>query len=447
MNYVYKMESSQLFVLLSSDDESDVKGEDPTPDLELENLSQQNPPERSESVRNLTGFWLLGLFNNFAYVIMLSAAHDILHKDFNNQTVSQAEPDIQNNTGRYCNPTSTGAILLADIIPAIFIKSIAAFLPVSVHIKVAITAILSASSFLLVSFSSNTAMAFIGVIFASLSSGLGEATFLSFSHQFHPNTISSWSSGTGGSGVLGAGSYAALTSLGVSPRTTVLVMVIIPVGMAVTFWLIIQPPDSSNASHSDTVPLLASDTADIIINRPTSVAPVITFTDKLAIFLGLYKYMIPLGLVYFFEYLINQGLYELLYYPNPWLSQRQQYRWLQLDYQLGVLISRSSVNLVKIPNISLLAALQGAMLALFLAQAVTWFLPGGILLLFPLVLAEGLLGGAAYVNTFYRISREARKEEKEFSLGIACLADSTAIGFAGAVALPLHNYICAMAPP
>ena len=24
------------------------------------------------------GFWLLGLFNNFAYVIMLSAAHDLL---------------------------------------------------------------------------------------------------------------------------------------------------------------------------------------------------------------------------------------------------------------------------------------------------------------------------------------------------------------------------------
>jgi len=445
-----------MCVLLSSDDETDAKGEDPTPDLQLENLSRPNPPERSESVRNLTGFWLLGLFNNFAYVIMLSAAHDILHKDFNNQTVSQPEPDIlnqtgqpdlPNNTGRYCNPTSTGAILLADIIPAIFIKSIAAFLPISVHIKVAITAVLSASSFLFVSFSTNTAMAFIGVIFASLSSGLGEATFLSFSHLFHPNTISSWSSGTGGSGVLGAGSYAALTSLGVSPRTTVLVMVIIPVGMAATFWLILQPPESSNEAYSDTVPLLASDTADIIINRPTPHPPVVTFTDKMAIFLGLYKYMVPLGLVYFFEYLINQGLYELLYYPNPWLTQPQQYRWLQLDYQLGVLVSRSSVNLIQIPNICLLALLQAAMLGLFLAQAITWFLPAGIILLFPLVFTEGLLGGAAYVNTFYRISREVKKEEKEFSLGIACLADSTAIGFAGAAALPLHDYICAMAPP
>ena len=28
--------------------------------------------------RNQVGFWLLGLFNNFAYVVMLSAAHDLL---------------------------------------------------------------------------------------------------------------------------------------------------------------------------------------------------------------------------------------------------------------------------------------------------------------------------------------------------------------------------------
>jgi battenin len=40
--------------------------------------------------RGPVGFWFLGLFNNFAYVIMLSAAHDLLkeesgaqHENFN----------------------------------------------------------------------------------------------------------------------------------------------------------------------------------------------------------------------------------------------------------------------------------------------------------------------------------------------------------------------------
>ena len=37
-------------------------------------------------MRNEIGFWLLGLFNNFAYVIMLSAAHDLLHNAEHNIT-------------------------------------------------------------------------------------------------------------------------------------------------------------------------------------------------------------------------------------------------------------------------------------------------------------------------------------------------------------------------
>ena len=41
--------------------------------------SSSQPPR---SWRNLAGFWLLGLCNNYAYVIMLSAAHDILGNDF-----------------------------------------------------------------------------------------------------------------------------------------------------------------------------------------------------------------------------------------------------------------------------------------------------------------------------------------------------------------------------
>ena len=35
-----------------------------------------------EKPRNLIAYWLLGLCNNYAYVIMLSAAHDILSDDF-----------------------------------------------------------------------------------------------------------------------------------------------------------------------------------------------------------------------------------------------------------------------------------------------------------------------------------------------------------------------------
>jgi hypothetical protein len=32
---------------------------------------------------NLVAYWILGLCNNFGYVVMLSAAHDILSQNFN----------------------------------------------------------------------------------------------------------------------------------------------------------------------------------------------------------------------------------------------------------------------------------------------------------------------------------------------------------------------------
>lgn len=32
--------------------------------------------------RNLAAFWILGLCNNYGYVVMLSAAHDILESKF-----------------------------------------------------------------------------------------------------------------------------------------------------------------------------------------------------------------------------------------------------------------------------------------------------------------------------------------------------------------------------
>merc|ERR1719480_428223 len=136
------------------------------------------------------------------------------------------------------------------------------------------------------------------------------------------------------------------------------------------------------------------------------------------------KYMIPLGAVYFFEYLINQGLFELLYFPRTFLSHGQQYRWYQLTYQLGVLVSRSSLVCLVISRVWLLSLLQGLTGALLCVQAVTWSLSGdsGLVLVFLIVFWEGLLGGAAYVNTFHRISEESEERSGEFSLGITSVA-------------------------
>lgn len=45
-------------------------------------LDEAETTSPKEKPRNLIAYWLLGLCNNYAYVIMLSAAHDILSEDF-----------------------------------------------------------------------------------------------------------------------------------------------------------------------------------------------------------------------------------------------------------------------------------------------------------------------------------------------------------------------------
>ena len=393
--------------------------------------------------KNLLGFWLLGLFNNYSFVIMLSAAHDLIHENENTDTNNVTHVNSPNNT-RDCNKMSTGTILLADEIPAILIKLFAPFIALWMSVRVSFVTIFSCLSFTIVSFSRSNLVTLIGVVCASLSSGLGEVSFLSFTHQFSEPVISAWSSGTGAAGVLGAGSYALLTSLGLSPQQTVLIMLIVPGGLALTFWCLLEPSRSSDDQAEYTA--LAQSEHHVDLNPESPETSPLCFAEKLTLIKSLLKYMIPLGAVYFFEYLINQGLMELLYFPGTFLSHSQQYRWYQLTYQLGVLVSRSSLVCLVISKIYLLSLLQGLTAAVLCVQAVTWSLSGdsGLLLIFLIVFWEGLLGGAAYVNTFHRISEESEQRSREFSLGITSVADSISIAVAGFVALPLHNIICDM---
>jgi len=69
-------------------------------------------------------YFFMGLCNNFAYVVMLSAAHDILSEDeTNSNSTSKSTGGSSNKTyNKYdCNEFSTGVILLADILPGCLI--------------------------------------------------------------------------------------------------------------------------------------------------------------------------------------------------------------------------------------------------------------------------------------------------------------------------------------
>lgn len=118
------------------------------------------------------------------------------------------------------------------------------------------------------------------------------------------NVVSTWSSGTGGAGVIGAISYAGLRSLGVNSRDTMLIMLLVPIVEAISFWLLLTPP-SLEVRSSDV------GSADSLVNDDS---PFPTFNSKLLYIWSLMKYILPLCLVYFFEYFINQGMVNISIY-------------------------------------------------------------------------------------------------------------------------------------
>ncbi|XP_068919945.1 battenin isoform X2 [Petaurus breviceps papuanus] len=400
--------------------------------------------------RNLVGFWLLGLCNNFSYVVMLSAAHDILRNQRTPENNSHVDPEPtptpHNGTSRYdCNPVSTAAVLLADILPTFIIKILA---PLGLHLlpyspRIILCGACAAGSFLLVAFSQGVMTSLSGVVLASISCGLGEITFLALTAFYPSEVVSWWSSGTGGAGVLGALSYLGLTMVGLSPENTLISMLGIPVLLLATYFLLLKSPDSL-ASQRDGVletsaqqPLIAGENSKPHSNFKLS----LSFSDRWNVFKGLLKYIVPLALVYFAEYFINQGLFELLFFRNTSLSHAQQYRWYQMLYQVGVFVSRSSLRCCHFHFIWLLAVLQFLNLGFLMVEVWFSFLPS-IYLVFLIILYEGSLGGAAYVNTFYHVAIETQDEHREFAMATACIADTLGISLSGALALPLHDFLC-----
>lgn len=431
------------------------------------------------NLRNWIGFWLLGLCNNYAYVIMLSAAHDLLKKDFHSDssTTSSSEGgplDLLPTNKTICNPTSASAILLADIVPSLITKAISPFLFTNNQVRVAIVIILSAASFLITCFSVSNFMTFTGVIAASVSSGLGEVSFLAYSANFDKRVVSGWSSGTGAAGLVGSGVYL-LLKVFFSTRVTLGVQLIIPIIMTVTFYFLIvhpKPGQLEAAAHrrfydsTDGLPIVDMIEANgtMTDSSVTSLNMVhdqeeLSINDKLRLIYPLFiRFMLPLGLVYFFEYFINQGLYELMYFSNSSLSIDTQYTLFSHLYQVcvfihksfivndsmlqvGVFVSRSSVQFIQIKVLWFLPLLQGVNFVLFLVHIIHPFF-GSIYVAILLILFEGLLGGAAYVNTFYRISQESEPRHKSFNMSITSLADSVGITLAALSSLPTHDALC-----
>ncbi|KAM5429742.1 battenin CLN3 protein [Microsporum canis] len=418
--------------------------------------------------RVFTAFWLFGLINNVLYVIILSAALDLVG------------PSVPK-----------GVVLLADVVPSFFTKLCAPYFihvvpyPVRMFIFVALSTFGMFLVALSPAYNSATANSSIttklaGVMLASLSSGGGELSFLGLTHFYGPFSLAAWGSGTGAAGLVGAGAYAlATTSFGFSVKATLLASALLPAVMMISFFGILprgpmlrishgyqtieevergedprenearRPLDEPLSDHRDGIEgLLADPVGTNDLKKTPSQDSSLSwqlFKANLSRARSLFfPFMFPLLLVYIAEYTINQGVAPTLLFPlseGPFKHYRAFYPTYNAIYQVGVFISRSSTPFFRIHDLYFPSFLQVLNLILLTLHALFNFIPN-VYIVFLVVFWEGLLGGLVYVNTFAEITDRIPKEEREFSLGATTVSDSAGICIAGLLGMVFEVWLC-----
>lgn len=265
-------------------------------------------------LRLAASFFLFGVLNNILYVVILSAALDLV-------------------------PASTpkGLVAFFNIFPSLTTKLLWPYLSSgTVRYRRRILVCTAASwigMVVIVTFNA-TALRLLGIGIASFSSGFGEMTFLQLSTTLPTPSMSrdalgAWASGTGGAGIGGAALWWFLRSLGIS--TGLGIASFLPFAFPAVFFLllprvhradghsIIEDEYTTPGTHGSSghQPIFAVEEDEVSVHeddhhsRKVAVSSslgevVLTTQEKIDLAKPMVlQYMVPLFLVYAFEYIIN----------------------------------------------------------------------------------------------------------------------------------------------
>ena len=403
--------------------------------------------------RERLGFVLLGLLNNLSFVVSNAHAGELL-------------------------PGQLALVYIINTIPGLAVKLTA---PYWWHLstygmKITLTGACFGANLLLMTIAPSVSLRLLGVALGDLGAGLGEASILALS-QFHEDpkgALSMWSCGTGLAGVAGyLVSMYLMPVLGqrggaapIYPAGPILLGAAVVGGYWAAFFRIVGTPwvdalrgarrhtaaEPASADGDDGRPAGEIEAADkwadgrpllaqAALSSASSPSPVpdapvdgaaqLSRAERLRLQLSLWPYILPLLLVYWSEYACQAGAWTAFALPAAELhsqgARNRAYQVLNLAYQVGVLISRSSGELFTIGHAArwALAVLQLVLLVLFVADALAQAVVGDALV--APALGVGLIGGTLYVQTFMAIDRELPPDKRELALATSSVADTTGI--------------------
>ncbi|PWN46491.1 hypothetical protein IE53DRAFT_304619, partial [Violaceomyces palustris] len=264
-------------------------------------------------------FFLFGLLNNSLYVVILTAALELLPKG-----------------------VPTGLVSLANIAPALVAKAVWPYLlkgRVRYTKRVSSCASLSFVGMMIISLFPSLHLRLLGISLASFSSGLGELTFLQLSTRYSPKPSSSsskldltnfagdgvgwFASGTGAAGLVGAAAWWIVRPLGV--KLGLAILSLLPGLMVGAYLFLLPSPEAllgGRAEEEGEQGRRYRQARGEIVRGGAVLAVRISFSEKMQLLKPmLWPYILPLVTVYFAEYTINQGVAPTLIYELPTRSQ------------------------------------------------------------------------------------------------------------------------------
>lgn len=418
---------------------------DPSSD-QIEIIKLDSSEGKHDEVLFSISFFLFGLLNNVLYVIIISAALDLVP--------SEVPP---------------GIILLADITPSLIVKIGWPYLvrgEIRYEKRVLSCSVISFVGMMVIVIFPGVTMRLIGISLASFSSGLGEMTFLQLSTTFINKTGVSWfASGTGAAGVVGAGWWWTLRNMGV--KIGLGLSSVLPICLSLVYFFLLpfslkERLDEDSQVTTNGYTALNNDEDELNVSKHLKTSS-LTFRDKLRLARPLFlPFMLPLFTVYFAEYTINTGIAPTLLYSVPTpdhhgvfshiiKSLKDYYPFYQLTYQIFVFFSRSSIAILRFPPmpkslISLPSLIQVFIFSIILLESSHQILSNLVTsefiytVIFALISLEGICGGLAYVSAFYWLSLE--DDHKEFKIGCVGFADTIGILCASLFSSWLEPRLC-----
>jgi len=291
-----------------------------------------------------------------------------------------------------------------------------------------------------IAYAFNFGFAIACIMFMGSSAAFGENVTLGYLSWFPSSLITAWSSGTGMAGLLGSTLFiifgCSVTGTGDSQTSQLknldkyaflLTTPVVLVYWAAYFVIIKRPrSDDTPAQPARTLPsVIGGDVAEgnsvseeqSVQEHKDDVTLVATEKTMTRIY-RCFKLVLWMGsnlcAVYVFEYVARGCAAKVRPKDEYHKGCPELYAGIQLCYQAGVFVSRSSVQLLRIRRVEILSVLQLINMVLWLVDVHYKFLPVAVLP--ALMVYVGLLGGASYVNVFYSLLHDTDYPDQDREL-------------------------------